>query len=49
MTMYSKGFGKIEELIVKVAAMHGSTIVTKKEFVMPVSIPKGVRAFVATV
>ena len=49
MTMYSKGFGKIEELMVNVAAIHGSTIVSKKEFLMPVSIPKGVRAFVATV
>ena len=47
--MYSKGFGKIEELTVNVAATHGSTIVTKKEFVMPVSTPLGVRAFVATV
>ena len=49
MTMYTKGSGKIEELTVKVAAIHGSTIVTKKKFLMPVSTPRGVRAFVATV
>ena len=49
MTMYSKGFGKIAELMVNVAAMHGSTIVIKKEFLMPVSTPRGVRAFVSTV
>ena len=44
-----KGFGKIAELIVNVAAMHGLTIVTLKEFDLPESTPSGVRAFVTTV
>jgi len=46
--MYSNGFGKIEGSSVNVAAIHGSIIVTKKEFLMPVSTPRGVRAFVST-
>ena len=47
--MYSKGFGKIAGLTVKIAATHGSTIVTVNEFDLPVSTPRDVKALVTTV
>ena len=49
--MYSKGFGKIAGSIMNGAAMQGSTvaILITKEFLMPVSIPSGVKALVSTV
>jgi len=48
-TMYSKGVGNIEGLIVSVAPIHGPTIVTLKVFDLPESTPSGVEAFVTTV
>lgn len=42
-TIYSNGVGKIAGLIVKVAAMHGSIIVTLNVLNLPVSTPSGVK------